>query len=44
MATKTTTKEKKAPVSLDAVIYSQKGTKAGTIALPEKVFGLKYLL
>lgn len=42
MATKTTTKEKKAPVSLDAVIYSQKGTKAGTIALPEKVFGLKW--
>lgn len=42
MATKTTTKEKKAPVSLDAVIYSQKGTKAGSIALPEKVFGLKW--
>lgn len=45
--TKTTTKKAtekkvKAPVSLDATIYSQKGTKAGTIALPESVFGVKW--
>lgn len=44
MTTAKTTKEKKTPttVSLDATIYSQKGTKAGTLALPEKVFGLKW--
>lgn len=37
---KTTTK--KVPVSLDAVIYSQKGVKSGTITLPSKVFGVKW--
>ncbi len=43
MATKTTTTKKaKTPVSLDAAIYSQKGAKVGSIALPEKVFGLKW--
>ena len=33
---------KKTTISYDAPIYSVKGTKAGTIALPEKVFGLKW--
>lgn len=47
MATKTTqknttAKKTKTPVSLDATIYSQKGTKAGTIALPESVFSVKW--
>ena len=28
--------------SLDAIIYSQKGVEAGTIALPAKIFGLKW--
>lgn len=36
MTKKTTT------ISYDATIYSSKGTKAGTIALPEKVFGQKW--
>lgn len=40
MATKKDTTKK--VISLDAVIYSQKGTKAGTIALPTKVFGVKW--
>ena len=39
---KTTTKAPKKIISLDATIYSQKGTKAGTLALPEKVFGLTW--
>lgn len=34
--------KKTATISYDATIYSAKGTKAGTIALPEKVFGLKW--
>lgn len=38
---KVQTKKKTAP-SLEATIYSQKGTKAGSIALPEAVFGLKW--
>jgi large subunit ribosomal protein L4 len=49
MATKTTTtkKEPKAvkktkTVSLEATIYNQKGTSAGTIALPKSVFGVKW--
>lgn len=29
-------------VSLDAPVYSQKGTQAGTIALPQGVFGVKW--
>lgn len=39
---KTTTKTPKKTISLDATIYSQKGTKASTLTLPEKVFGLKW--
>jgi len=35
-------KTAKKTVSLDATIYSQKGTSAGTIALPEAIFGLKW--
>lgn len=49
MATAKSTTKKVAPkkaekkvVSLDATIYSQKGTKAGTITLPAKVFGLAW--
>jgi large subunit ribosomal protein L4 len=34
-------KKQSAP-SLEATIYSQKGTKAGTIALPEQLFGVKW--
>ncbi len=37
--TKTTTKK---TVNLEATVYSQKGTKAGAITLPEKVFGVKW--
>lgn len=40
MATKKDTTKK--TISLDATVYSQKGTKAGTIALPAKVFGVKW--
>ncbi len=41
--TKTTTKNPVSrSISLEAPIYSQKGTKAGSVALPEKVFGLKW--
>ena len=40
MATKKDTIKK--TLSLDAVVYSQKGTKSGTIALPAKVFGVKW--
>jgi large subunit ribosomal protein L4 len=42
MKTTTPTIAKKKSVSLDAAIYSQSGTAAGTIALPEKVFGLAW--
>ena len=35
-------KEAKAPVSLEATIYSQAAKNVGTIALPEKVFGVKW--
>lgn len=41
MATKKAT-TKKAPANLEATIYSQTGTSAGTIALPENVFGVKW--
>ena len=41
MATKTASK-KKTETNLEAVIYNQKGTKAGSIALPESVFGVKW--
>lgn len=34
--------KKKTAVSLDATIYSQKGTKAGSITLPEELFGLSW--
>jgi large subunit ribosomal protein L4 len=41
--TKTTTKKQKATTeSLEAVVYNQSGTKAGTIALPSNVFGVKW--
>ena len=47
METKTTpkkvsTKKAATPVSLEATIFNQKGTKAGSITLPEKVFGLSW--
>lgn len=42
MATKKTTTKKSLVTSLEAPVYSQKGTNAGSIALPEKVFGLKW--
>ncbi len=48
MTTKTPTTKKvskkavAAAVSLDAIVYSQKGTKASTITLPEKIFGLAW--
>jgi large subunit ribosomal protein L4 len=35
-------KAPKAPLSLDAVMYNQKGKEAGRITLPEAVFGLKW--
>ncbi len=35
-------KATKKSVSLDATIYSQKGTSAGTIKLPETIFGVKW--
>lgn len=37
-----TAKAEKAPISLDLAMYNQKGASAGTFALPEKVFGLKW--
>jgi large subunit ribosomal protein L4 len=37
-----TEKVAKEPTSLSATIYNLKGTKAGTIDLPESVFGLKW--
>jgi large subunit ribosomal protein L4 len=40
MATKTA--KKNTETNLEAVIYNQKGTKAGSIALPESVFGVKF--
>lgn len=45
---KVTIKKEKAPKviattgPIDMVIYNQNGTKAGTIALPEKVFGVRW--
>jgi large subunit ribosomal protein L4 len=40
MATKTSKKEIKD--TLEATLFSQKGSKAGTIALPSEVFGVKW--
>jgi large subunit ribosomal protein L4 len=52
METKTTTKNKKVnetkskavkpAMSLEATIYNQKGTSAGTLTLPKSVFGVKW--
>ncbi len=42
MATTKTTTSKNNTVSLDAVVYSQKGTKTGSVTLPAKVFGVKW--
>jgi len=42
---KTTTKKvttKATPLSLDAALYNQKGTSAGSFAMPKKVFGLAW--
>ncbi len=39
---KKTTKKVTPAINLDAVLYNQKGASAGTFALPEKVFGLKW--
>ncbi len=44
MATKATTTKKEAPVSktLEATLYNQSAKSAGTISLPEAVFGVKW--
>ncbi|HSE56743.1 MAG TPA: 50S ribosomal protein L4, partial [Candidatus Paceibacterota bacterium] len=43
METKTTTKKSATEVpALEAAVYSQTGAKAGTIALPAAVFGVKW--
>jgi large subunit ribosomal protein L4 len=42
MATKTAQKKKVAEGTLEATIYSQKGTSVGSVALPASVFGVKW--
>lgn len=42
MATKTVKQKKTETNNLDATIFSQKGSKAGTLALPEEVFGVAW--
>ena len=34
--------EPKTPISLEAVVYNERGEKVGTTALPERVFGVKW--
>jgi large subunit ribosomal protein L4 len=42
-ATKTVEKKApRAPISMEATIYNAAGTAAGTIALPEEIFGVKW--
>ena len=40
----TTTKEKvaKTPVNMEAALYNSKGEKAGTVTMPEELFGLQW--